>query len=230
VPVFRLNDELVFPHPQQAEASGLLAVGGDLSPARILFAYSIGVFPWYNPDEPILWWSPDPRFVIELRHFHCSRSLRKVLRRGQYRVTFDQAFDEVLFGCASTPRHGQKGTWLGGDMRKAYSELFRLGYAHSVETWDGKRLVGGLYGVVLGRCFFGESMFSWQRDASKVALARLVDHLLGLDFDLIDCQLPTDHLASLGGVGLPREDYLRRLKQAGVRPATIPDPTPFDRA
>lgn len=228
MPVFRLSEELIFPHPEQADASGLLAVGGDLSAARILFAYTIGVFPWYNHDEPILWWSPEPRFVLEPERFHCSRSLRKTLRQERYRVSFDTAFEDVLFGCASTPRHGQKGTWLGPAMRDAYSELFQLGYAHSVEVWSGSDLVGGLYGLALGRCFFGESMFSWQRDASKVALARLVEHLLGLDFTLIDCQMPTEHLASLGGVGLARETYLARLVAAGIEPGKIPDPPVFE--
>lgn len=227
MPVFRLNDELVFPHPGEADASGLLAVGGDLSVARILFAYTIGVFPWYNSDEPILWWSPDPRFILEPEKFHCSRSLRKTLRQGTYRVSFDSAFEEVLFGCASTPRHGQKGTWLGPDMRQAYSDLFQLGYAHSVEVWSGSSLVGGLYGLALGRCFFGESMFSWRRDASKVALAKLVEHLRQCDFELIDCQMPTDHLSSLGGSGVAREEYLARLVRAGISPGKIPDPPPF---
>jgi len=228
VPVFRLNEELVFPHPEQADISGLLAVGGDLSAARILFAYTIGVFPWYNDDEPILWWSPEPRFVLEPAHFHCSRSLRKTLRQGRYRVTFDTAFEEVLQGCASTPRHGQKGTWLGPDMRRAYAELFQLGYGHSVEVWYGADLVGGLYGLALGRCFFGESMFSWRRDASKVALAGLVEHLKTLDFALIDCQMPTTHLASLGGVGLSRDEYLKRLVAAGVEAGKVSDPPPFE--
>jgi len=227
VPVFRLSDELVFPHPDQTDESGLLAVGGDLSPARILFAYTAGIFPWYNPDEPILWWSPEPRFVIEMEHFHCSRSLAKTLRRGRMQVSFDAAFDEVLQGCASTPRHGQKGTWLGPAMRQAYTELHRLGYAHSVEVREEGALVGGLYGLVLGGCFFGESMFSWRRDASKVALARLVEHLRDRGFTLIDCQMPTAHLASLGGRGVARAEYLDKLRGAGVTLGVIPDPTPF---
>jgi len=227
VPVFRLSDELIFPHPEQADESGLLAVGGDLSPARILFAYTAGIFPWYNPDEPILWWSPEPRFVIEPEHFHCSRSLAKTLRQGRLQVSFDEAFEEVLQGCASTPRQGQKGTWLGPAMRRAYAELYRLGYAHSVEVREEGALVGGLYGLVLGRCFFGESMFSWRRDASKVALARLVEHLKARGFPLIDCQMPTGHLASLGGEGVSRKEYLDKLQGAGVKIGVIPDPTPF---
>jgi len=227
VPVFRLNDELIFPHPEQADASGLLAVGGDLSPARILFAYTIGVFPWFNDGEPILWWSPDPRFVLEPESFHCSRSLRKTMRQERYRVSCDSAFENVLFGCASTPRHGQKGTWLGPAMRTAYTDLFQLGYAHSVEVWEGHELVGGLYGLALGRCFFGESMFSWRRDASKVALAWLVEQLWTLGFTLVDCQMPTAHLASLGGFGLPRDAYMERLVAAGIEPGKIPDPPEF---
>jgi len=227
VPIFRLNHELIFPHPGQADESGLLAIGGDLSAARILLAYTVGIFPWFNSDEPILWWSPDPRFILEPENFHCSRSLRKTLRRGYYQVTLNRDFDGVLHGCASTPRQGQSGTWLGQEMREAYRELFRLGYAHSVETWHENDLVGGLYGLTLGQCFFGESMFSLQPDASKVALACLVEHLRELDFKLIDCQMPTDHLASLGAHGVSREKYLQLLREAGVVPGGISDPPSF---
>jgi leucyl/phenylalanyl-tRNA--protein transferase len=214
MPIYRLIDDVIFPAPEEADPSGLLAVGGDLSSERLLEAYRLGIFPWFSGDEPILWWSPDPRLVLELNDFKVSRSLRKTLKKNVFRVTFDRAFSEVMRACASVPRDGQRGTWITKDMQKAYLELHKLGYAHSVETWVSDELVGGLYGVSLGRAFFGESMFHRRDDASKVALAALVERLKSWHFDFIDAQMTTAHLLSLGAKELPRRIFLRRLRAA----------------
>ncbi len=227
MPVYQLIDEPVFPSPEAAEPEGLLAVGGDLSVPRLLLAYSMGIFPWYNAGEPTLWWSPDPRCILELDGLKISRSLAKTLRKGTYSVSFNRAFDEVLASCAETPRGGAAGTWITEEMRAAYGSLHRLGFAHSVECWQGEALVGGLYGICLGRCFFGESMFHRATDASKVALVALVGHLRQRDFELIDCQVPNDHLASLGAREIPRREFLSRLVQGGVFPGTEQAPVPF---
>ena len=209
------DPEEPFPDPENAEhePDGLLAVGGDLSPVRLLNAYAQGVFPWYNPGDPILWWSPDPRMVLFPERLKVSRSLRKTLRQNRYSVSIDQAFDEVVKGC-SAPREAQQGTWLSQDMIKAYNELHQMGHAHSVETWSGDELVGGLYGVALGSAFFGESMFSRSSDASKVAFVHLVQSLGEAGYDLIDCQVYTRHLESLGAEMIPRFDFLQRLSSA----------------
>lgn len=201
-----------FPPVEQALRSpnGLLCAGGDLSPARLLEAYRHGIFPWYSGDEPVLWWSPDPRMVLLCEELKVSRSLAKSLRNKGYRVRVDGAFRHVLEGCAG-PRRGDGGTWLGEDMRKAYLALHRAGYAHSFETWRGDELVGGLYGVALGRMFYGESMFSRATDASKVALVGLVEALRARGFPLIDCQMRTPLLASLGAREIPRRAFLRRV-------------------
>jgi leucyl/phenylalanyl-tRNA--protein transferase len=214
MPIFRLVDDLVFPPPDYADPSGLLAVGGDLSSERLLEAYRAGIFPWYSDDQPILWWSPDPRFVLELDEFKLSRSLGKTLRRKVFQVTFDRVFDEVIAACASVPREGQSGTWITPEMQEAYVNLHGLGYAHSVETWFKGELVGGLYGVSLGKAFFGESMFHRKADASKVALAILVQKLKSWDFQFIDSQMTTDHMARLGAREVPRRIFLKRLKSA----------------
>ncbi|NIQ97411.1 MAG: leucyl/phenylalanyl-tRNA--protein transferase [Desulfuromonadales bacterium] len=225
--IYRLINEPVFPPPDQADPNGLLAVGGDLSPRRMLLAYSMGIFPWFNEGEPILWWSPDPRFILELDELHVARSLRKVLRRGRFDVTFNQAFDDVIRACSDVRKDQGEGTWLGDGMIAAYRQLHQMGFAHSAECWQKDELVGGIYGVCLGRCFFGESMFHRVTDASKVALVRLVERLEALDFELLDCQMPTAHLASLGGRGIPRSEFLRRLSRAGVTPSTLPPPGLF---
>jgi len=214
MPIFRLVDDLVFPPPDYADPSGLLAVGGDLSSERLLEAYRLGIFPWYSEDQPILWWSPDPRFVLELEEFKLARSLRKTLKKQIYRVTFDRAFDAVIEACASVPRAGQRGTWITVEMRDAYLKLHGLGYAHSVETWFDEKLVGGLYGVSLGKVFFGESMFHLRTDASKVALATLVERLKSWQFHFIDAQMTTEHLISLGAKELSRRIFLKRLHGA----------------
>ncbi len=214
MPIYRLIDDLVFPPTEYADPSGLLAVGGDLSSDRLLEAYRLGIFPWYADDQPILWWSPDPRFVLDLDEFHISRSLRKTLAKDTFKVSFDRAFEEVVQACASVTRRGQNGTWITKEMQEAYIRLHGLGYAHSVETWSQDQLVGGLYGVSLGRAFFGESMFHLKADASKVALAALVQQLKQWEFHFIDAQMTTEHLARLGAKETPRRIFLKRLRNA----------------
>jgi leucyl/phenylalanyl-tRNA--protein transferase len=213
-PVYRLGPELVFPDPRQSEPDGLLAVGGDLGPERLLLAYSQGIFPWYGEGLPILWHSPDPRTVLPLASLHVSRSLAKVLRRGTFEVRLDSDFAQVIERCARTRRADQDGTWITDDMRRAYSELHELGYAHSAEAWCGGQLVGGVYGVSLGNVFFGESMFAERSDASKVALVALARQLRAWGFDWIDCQVHTPHLERLGAVPWPRSRFLAALRRA----------------
>lgn len=214
MPIFRLVEEPIFPPPDYADLSGLLAVGGDLSNERLLEAYRLGIFPWYSDDQPILWWSPDPRLVLDLNDFKISRSLRKTLKREVFQVTLDHAFEEVIRACAVVPREAQNGTWITNEMLKAYVNLHGLGYAHSVESWFGGKLAGGLYGVSLGKCFFGESMFHLKTDASKVALATLVEKLRSWDFHFIDSQMTTEHMIRLGAKELPRRIFLKRLQSA----------------
>lgn len=208
-----------FPPAETAlpEPNGLLAVGGDLSPRRLLRAYAQGVFPWFNPDEPILWWSPDPRCIFIPGELHLSHSLAKRLRQNRHALSFDLAFDEVLDACAGE-RRGSRGTWLGPDMRRAYRDLHRLGHAHSVELWMDGELAGGLYGVSLGGAFFGESMFSRRSDASKLALAHFSRQLAAWGFSLLDCQVSSDHLLSLGARSVSREEFLHRLRAALQQP------------
>jgi leucyl/phenylalanyl-tRNA--protein transferase len=226
MPVYRLIDQPVFPPPEIAEPGGLLAVGGELSPPRLLLAYTMGIFPWYNEGDPILWWSPDPRCILEPAELQISRSLARTLRRQIYQVTLDRDFSAVVAACAA-PRRTGEGTWLTAEMQAAYGRLHELGYAHSVEAWLNGELAGGLYGICLGRCFFGESMFHQRPDASKAAFVALVRHLQQRRFELIDCQLPTAHLLSLGAREIPREAFLLRLRQAGVHPSTRPLPGAF---
>lgn len=207
-----LDQETPFPDPRRAlaEPNGLLAAGGDLSPERLLLAYRSGIFPWFEPAQPILWWSPDPRAVLHPERFRPSRSLAKALRQGRFSFSINRAFPQVMAGCAG-PRRSQDGTWITGSMRSAYEELHRRGHAHSVETWQDGELVGGLYGLALGRIFFGESMFSRATDASKAALCHLVAFLREHGYLLIDCQVPNQHTLSLGVELMPREDYLAQL-------------------
>ncbi len=219
MPVYQLPEAVLFPPVHLAAKSGLLAVGGDLSPERLLAAYREGIFPWYGNGEPILWWSPDPRFVLFPNELRISRSMRQFLRKEIVRITFDRAFREVIAACRR-PRPGQDGTWITAEMREAYAALHDLGYAHSVEAWQEKELVGGLYGVSLGSAFFGESMFSAIPNASKAALITLVSHLEKRGFDLIDCQVETAHLRSLGGRPIPRRDF-RALLQRSLRHETL---------
>ena len=197
--------------------NGLLAAGADLSPARLMDAYAHGIFPWFNDDDPVLWWSPDPRMVLPVREIRISRSLRRTIRSHRFRVSADMAFAAVVAGCAA-PRRDQHGTWITEDMAVAYLRLFDMGHAHSIETWSGDDLVGGLYGVALGRMFFGESMFSRRSDASKVALVLLARQLGRWGFDIIDCQMSTDHLASLGAREISRAAFLRHVRELGRHP------------
>ena len=194
------------------DPNGLLAAGGELTPERLLHAYQRGIFPWYNPGEPILWWSPDPRMILYPEHFKVSRSLTKTLRKKPYEVRFDTAFTQVMQACAA-PRSGHSGTWISPEMIAAYTHLHKLGYAHSVEVWDGDKLVGGLYGVALGRMYYGESMFSVVPDGSKIALAHLSKQLARWQFGMIDCQMHTPHLASLGAALIPRDEFVSGLKE-----------------
>ena len=196
-----------------AEPNGLLAAGGDLSPARLIAAYRRGIFPWYSEGQPLLWWSPDPRMVLYVSEFRMSRSLAKRVKRREFEVRIDTAFDAVIDACASMPRHGQRGTWITQDMVAAYRRLQRLGYTHSVEAWRDGALAGGLYGLALGKVFFGESMFARATDASKVCLAALVALLQQLGVALIDCQQETGHLASLGARAIPRREFARELRE-----------------
>lgn len=213
-PIYLLDRRPIFPSPESANEEGLLALGGDLSVPRLLEAYRHGIFPWYEEGEPILWWSPDPRTVLEPSELRVSRSLRAVVRRGTYQVRFDTAFAQVIHGCASIRRRDKAGTWISPDIEAAYTALHELGVCHSAEAWYGEELAGGLYGVCLGRCFFGESMFSRRTDASKVALVGLVERLRTLGVELIDCQVASEHLASLGAKPIPRAEFLQRLESA----------------
>jgi leucyl/phenylalanyl-tRNA---protein transferase len=209
-----LEDGAPFPpvHRALTEPNGLLAAGGDLSVETLLRAYRRGIFPWYGEGQPVLWWSPDPRMVLPPREIAMSRSLRKRLRRGDREMRTDTAFADVVNACAE-PRDGESGTWITPEMASAYIALHRAGYAHSVETWIGGELAGGLYGVAIGRMFFGESMFSKESDASKIALAHLARQLDRWDFGLIDCQMSTPHLASLGAREIPRAQFIRALAE-----------------
>lgn len=213
MPVYRLPDQIAFPPVEHAVKSGLLAVGGDLSPERLLAAYREGIFPWYSEGEPLLWWSPDPRFVLFPEELRVSRSMRQFLKKGSFRITFDHAFRAVIAACR-TPRPGQDGTWITEEMEEAYVTLHDLGYAHSVEAWQDRTLVGGLYGVSLGRAFFGESMFSIHANASKATLITLVSRLKEFHFDLIDCQVETPHLGRLGARLIPRREFGTLLKKS----------------
>ncbi len=211
------GSEVLFPPPETASAEGLLAIGGDLGSERLLEAYRRGIFPWYSAGQPVLWWSPDPRTVLFPQQLKISRSLRKTLRHGGFRVTLDTAFRAVIEGCAAPRRNSPgagAGTWLNAELRDAYCRLHAEGYAHAVETWQGNHLVGGLYGVSLGGAFFVESMFSLATDASKVALAHLVRQLEAWNFSLIDCQVASAHLFSLGAEEIPRSRFLALLAAA----------------
>jgi leucyl/phenylalanyl-tRNA---protein transferase len=207
-----------FPPVDQAlrEPPGLLAAGGDLSPTRLLAAYQRGVFPWYSAQQPILWWSPDPRMVLFPAEFKCSRSLGKTLRHGPFTTRVDQAFGATIRGCAA-PRRSGPDTWLNNEMIDSYDQLHQLGFGHSVETYRGELLVGGLYGIQLGQVFFGESMFSLERDASKVAMARLIDECRARDIQVIDCQVASSHLAGLGAREVSRAQFMALLRQHASR-------------
>jgi leucyl/phenylalanyl-tRNA--protein transferase len=217
--VYRLNQTHRFPDPQNAESNGLLAVGGDLSPERLLAAYSSGVFPWPVEGLPLTWFSPDPRMVLHPTEAHISRSLRKELRRDTFRLSMDRAFPDVIRACANVPRSHETGTWITTEMQQAYTRLHELGFAHSVECWsDEGELVGGLYGISLGTVFCGESMFHYEDNASKVAFVSLAEQLARWEFDLIDCQLHTPHLERMGASTMPRDRFLGLLKSYMDKP------------
>jgi len=220
VPIYLLGeDPEEFPPPERADRSGLLAVGGDLRPERLLAAYARGIFPWYSEGQPLLWHSPEPRFVLEPARLHVGKSLRKTLRRAPFRLSWDSAFARVIDACAAMPRPGQSGTWITPEMREAYVGLHRLGYAHSMEAWEAgadgsERLVGGFYGVSLGAAFFGESMFAHAPDASKVAFATAVERFAAWGFHFVDCQVETEHLARFGAEDWSRRRFLQALAAA----------------
>lgn len=218
MPVFQLNDQLVFPDPRWATREGLLAVGGDLSAERLILAYQLGIFPWYGEDEPILWWSPDPRCILFPQEVYVSRRLDRLIRQRRFRLTCNAAFPRVVAACADVRAQCGEATWLTGEMQEAYRQLHELGFAHSVEAWADDDLVGGLYGVALGRFFFGESMFHRRSNASKVILAQLARYLDRAGFILLDCQVPNPHLASMGARDVPREDFLDLLAREGLAP------------
>ena len=212
--VFALDDRLAFPDPGLAEPSGLLAIDGDLSPERLILAYSMGIFPWYSEDEPICWWSPEQRMLLYPSSFKLSKSLRLTIAKEEFEVRFDSCFREVIASCSTIKRDDQNGTWITQDMIEAYVELHALGLAHSVEVFMDDELAGGLYGVSLGKAFFGESMFHKKRDASKIALYYLVQKIITMDFHFIDAQVETAHLKSLGARNIPRKQFLNELKEA----------------
>jgi leucyl/phenylalanyl-tRNA--protein transferase len=209
--MYRLTDALLFPSPEQASAEGIVAVGGDLQPERVMLAYRKGIFPWFESDDFLLWWSPDPRMVLFPDQLKISKSMRTVLRKKQFEVTFNKAFDQVVEACAKVKRFGQNGTWITPGLMEVYSTLHIQGHAHSVEVWEEGSLVGGLYGIDLGTVFCGESMFSKSSNASKVALIFLVKELKKNKYELIDCQVPTQHLASMGAEPISRTEFLTFL-------------------
>jgi leucyl/phenylalanyl-tRNA--protein transferase len=212
--VFALPSEPVFPDPAHADTDGLLAVGGDLSPRRLLIGYGLGIFPWYSANSPILWWSPEPRLILEPDRVHVPARLERILRQGSFRFTLDTAFEQVITACARSLRRGAVGTWIVPEMHAAYCRLHQLGFAHSIEAWQEDRLVGGLYGVALGRAFFGESMFYTQPNASKAAFVTLIRTLRDTGYSLFDCQQTTPHMVRFGGFEVMRDDFLSRLETA----------------
>lgn len=221
MPVYLLDKELSFPPPEDANEEGIVAVGGDLTPERLLLAYQQGIFPWPARGYPLLWFSPDPRFALEPTRAHVSRSLRKVIRKAELSVTADTAFVDVITACAAMPRPHQQGTWITDELKQGYLGLHDLGYAHSIEAWRGDTLVGGLYGVALGHTFAGESMFATEPDASKVAFTTLLGHLAMWGFRIVDCQVHTDHLARFGATMWPRARFLAKWRAAADEPSVL---------
>lgn len=211
MPVFLLSDKTSFPPPHLATKEGLLAIGGDLSQERLLLAYRMGIFPWYSEGEPILWWSPDPRLILYPDEFKVPKTLKKIIKKNMFQVTMDTAFDQVVDTCAQIRIEKNEGTWIVREMIEAYCQLHKSGLAHSVEAWHQGQLAGGLYGVSLGKCFFGESMFTRISNASNVAFINLVAFLKMLAFDMIDCQISTEHLKRFGAREIPRAVFLKQL-------------------
>lgn len=218
MPVYQLGEDLIFPPPEGANDDGIVAIGGDASPARLILGYSQGIFPWPSEGLPLLWFSPDPRFVLEPRKLHVARSLEKTIKKAPFRLRMDTRFRDVVEACRDIPRPGQSGTWITDELIDGYVALHELGYAHSVESYVGDRLVGGLYGVSLGGVFFGESMFANVPDASKVAFVALTRQLTRWNFSLIDCQVHTDNLERFGAEEWPRDEFLSRLRRALAAP------------
>ncbi|MCP3871687.1 MAG: leucyl/phenylalanyl-tRNA--protein transferase [Desulfobacteraceae bacterium] len=217
MPLFRLSKRLDFPPAWLARSDGLLCLGGDLSFKRLLLAYKSGIFPWFSKDEPILWWSPDPRLVLFPENINISKSLKKKIKKKMFSIRVDTCFEQTILSCAQPRKNGHEGTWLVDEMIEAYIELHRQGFAHSIETFRDDKLVGGLYGICLGGSFFGESMFSFESDASKIALVALANHLKRHSFDLIDCQVTTNHLLSMGACEISRNSFLDIIDQSVKR-------------
>ncbi|MDD5758879.1 MAG: leucyl/phenylalanyl-tRNA--protein transferase [Desulfobulbaceae bacterium] len=217
MPVFQLSDSIYFPSPELAREDGLLAIGGDLCPERLLLAYQMGIFPWYAQGDPILWWAPTPRLILYPVDFHCSRSLTRELKKGVFQFSMDEAFRKVICACAEVRTDQQQATWIDHEMIEAYCHLHELGFAHSLECWQNNELVGGLYGVSVGGFFFGESMFSRVKNSSKAALAILTKQLAIWDFDCIDCQMRTEHLISLGAKEISGKQFFAMLQQSILR-------------
>lgn len=212
MPIYQLTDEIMFPNPDLAEDDGLLAIGGDLRWERLLLAYCNGIFPWFNENDPILWWCPKPRFIINPNEVKISKSMKRVFNKGEFKVTFDKDFNGVISNCKGL-RENKEGTWITDDMKKAYITLFNKGFASSVEVYKGERLVGGLYGVKIGRCFFGESMFSTETNASKVALISMCKKFKEEGYLFLDCQMHTNHLESMGGKFVSWEEFKDMLQE-----------------
>ncbi len=217
MPLFRLSEKLDFPSARFAEPDGLLCVGGDLTPQRLVLAYEKGIFPWFSANEPLLWWSPDPRLVLFPEKIHISKSLKKKIKKIPFDIKIDNAFEETIQSCALMRKNQGEGTWIIPEMVAAYTKLHRMGYAHSIEAWQDNKLVGGLYGVSIGGSFFGESMFAFESDASKIALVALADFLKKNKFDLIDCQVTTQHLLDMGAVEISRSVFLNIIKKSVKR-------------
>jgi leucyl/phenylalanyl-tRNA---protein transferase len=215
--MFLISEKIYFPPAAMADESGLLAIGGDLSAERLLLAYRSGIFPWYNDDEPILWWSPDPRFVLFPDQLKVSRSMHTLIKKNKFNFTTNKAFETVINNCSSVSRKGEPGTWISAEIQRAFTVLHRLGHAHSAEAWDGNTLVGGLYGVRVGNVFCGESMFSKESNASKFAFISYVRQLQKEGVSIIDCQVHTRHLESLGAFMMPRTNFMELLKKATAK-------------
>ncbi|MDD5406898.1 MAG: leucyl/phenylalanyl-tRNA--protein transferase [Sulfurovaceae bacterium] len=220
-PIYQLGEDHIFPDPRNASDEGLLAFGGDLSSEMILTAYQKGIFPWFSKSDPVLWWSPNPRLLLYPSQFKVSKSFRKTLKGNRFEVKFDTNFSNVIKACAFTPREGQNSTWILPQMQEAYIKLHNMGFAHSVESYIDGKLVGGLYGIAIGKAFFGESMFSHVSDASKVVFKALSDVLALRGYDFIDCQMPTKHLMSLGAVIVSRDDFLDSLEITIKKPSDL---------
>lgn len=223
MPLFRLSKNLVFPPARFARNDGLLCIGGDLSPERLILAYEKGIFPWFSENDPLLWWSPDPRLVLFPDKIHISKSLNKTIKKNIFTIRLDTAFEQTIHACSSLRKKEDSGTWLVDEMVSAYILLHKKGYAHSIETWQDGKLVGGLYGISIGHSFFGESMFSLQKNASKIALVCLATHLKKHNFDLIDCQVTSDHLIHMGAIEISRQSFLEII-ESSVQKKPIKNP------